>query len=658
MCPNCRYQNPGLATACPRCGYGSSTDNTVAISTADLPIVASDTERDIVQLSTAATRPHPTRATTGLKTSELVTAATLRRGPRSVAESETHVADAELYLRNAGEEPLPGYVLLHPLGRGGFGEVWKCEAPGGLLKAIKFVKGSHGSDHQLRQEYEAFEQVKAIRHPFLLCLERVEIVGDELVMVMGLADRHIGERYLECKTEGFVGIPRDELISYLREAAEALDVIGSQYGLQHLDVKPANLFLTAGHLQVGDYGLVSKLDAGAGGGQNRGLTPKYAAPEVLRGLVHTQSDQYSLALVYHEMLTGAFPFAGRSAQQMMMQHITAEPDLAALTAADRGPVAKALSKSPDQRFASCLDFIDSFGPTDSRIARRSSAVSTTARKMTSGVQPPVQRPAPEADSRPRLGEIRSVTSCESLVGRAAPAVKTTCSEFIEAILTAAGSHQSIDSAESKRFAEGEWSCRFLTTISPRLAKVKLEIVWEEGGLTMDIRDDKRIVFRKVAPAFRFFGKKEFNGLEVVVELPENGGDVGEVSAVGRIVGTPKQDFIQNAGGVISALFKAIRGVLNNVQDRRKHERLVAEFPVTLTPLRTDGSLEPAVIGRCVDVSSGGLAIRTRSPLPSKYVYVAFEGIPANRGLAVLFQTIKSHPVEDGFIVTGRYRTDL
>src|SRR6516164_681867 len=100
-------------------------------------------------------------------------------------------------------EPIPGYRLIEPLGRGGFGEVWKCEAPGGLLKAIKFVSG--GEDQakdggaQLRQEYDAFQQVKSIRHPFLLSLERVELVGNELIMVMELADRQLGDRFTECR---------------------------------------------------------------------------------------------------------------------------------------------------------------------------------------------------------------------------------------------------------------------------------------------------------------------------------------------------------------------------------------------------------------------------------------------------------------------------
>ena len=111
-----------------------------------------------------------------------------------------------------------------------------------------------------------------------------------------------------------------------------LDFIGSQHGLQHLDVKPANLFLIANHVKVGDYGLVSKLAAGNDDGNFRGLTPRYVAPEVLRGEIATRSDQYSLALVYQELLTGTFAYSGTTAAQLMMQHMVAAPNLASLPA--------------------------------------------------------------------------------------------------------------------------------------------------------------------------------------------------------------------------------------------------------------------------------------------------------------------------------------
>src|SRR5947199_8160165 len=82
-------------------------------------------------------------------------------------------------VHQANTEPLPGYRLLEPLGKGGFGAVWKCEAPGGLIKAIKFVEGDRdgvaGQVAPADVEWQAVQHVKAIRHPFLISLDRVAL---------------------------------------------------------------------------------------------------------------------------------------------------------------------------------------------------------------------------------------------------------------------------------------------------------------------------------------------------------------------------------------------------------------------------------------------------------------------------------------------------
>ncbi len=256
-------------------------------------------------------------------------------------------------------EPLPGYRLLERLGRGGFGEVWKVEAPGGLPKAIKFVF-NHELPGETRglgaQELKALNRVKRVRHPYILSLERFDIVDDCLLIVMELADRNLAERYRECKESGLTGIPRAELLDYMEEAAEALDLMNQTYDLQHLDVKPQNLFLMHRHVKVGDFGLVKDLE-GLVAPVTGGVTPVYAAPETFEGWISRFCDQYSLAIVYQELLTGLRPFRGTNARQLLVQHLQSAPDLTPLPESDREAVSRALAKDPNQRHASCADLI-------------------------------------------------------------------------------------------------------------------------------------------------------------------------------------------------------------------------------------------------------------------------------------------------------------
>jgi len=295
----------------------------------------------------------------------------------------------------ANAEPIAGYRLIERLGGGGFGEVWKAEAPGGLHKAIKFVFGDlqaldSADGARAEQELKALSRVKTVHHPFILSLERYDIIDGQLIIVMELADRTLWDRFKECRQQGLVGIPREELLIYVEETAEALDLMNNQFQLQHLDIKPQNLFLVFNHVKVADFGLVKDLGNMAAATITGGVTPVYAAPETFDGWLSRFSDQYSLAIVYQELLTGQRPFQGTTMRQLVMQHLQGEPNLSHLTAEDRPIIARALSKNPDERFPTCVEMAQAL-----RDSGKFGAVSP----------PPQQTPSAQVDTPTNLEKL-------------------------------------------------------------------------------------------------------------------------------------------------------------------------------------------------------------------------------------------------------------
>jgi hypothetical protein len=260
-----------------------------------------------------------------------------------------------------GIEPLPGYRLIERLGAGGFGEVWKAEAPGGLQVALKFVllRGDAGA-----AELRALEIFRGIRHPNLLALFGAWQVQGSLVIGMELADRTLWNRFEEARASGLAGIPHDELFEAVAEAAKGIDYLNAyrhtiggreRVGVQHRDVKPQNILLVGGGVKVADFGLARLLD-GSATGHTGSLSLAYAAPEFFRRQTSSRSDQYSLAATYCHLRGGKTPFRG-SAAAVMAGHLHQPPDLSALAAEERPAVARALAKDPKERWPDCRSFV-------------------------------------------------------------------------------------------------------------------------------------------------------------------------------------------------------------------------------------------------------------------------------------------------------------
>jgi hypothetical protein len=261
---------------------------------------------------------------------------------------------------------IQGFRLLKHLGSGYFGDVWKAEAPDGNLRAVKFVSyelppQDGGKTNLTENELKALTQLKTIRFARILAPERVLLLDNQLMIVMELAPRSLWDRYKECRSQGLAGIPPEELRNYLEETAQALDLMAEQYQLPHWDLKPRNILLQDNHVKIVDFGQAQDLQIMVGPAKGA-MNPVYGAPEILDGKPGPQSDQYTLAAIYHELLTGQQVFPVATLYQLITQHLHAQPDLSALPPADHSALRRALAKKPELRFPSCKEFVRALSP--------------------------------------------------------------------------------------------------------------------------------------------------------------------------------------------------------------------------------------------------------------------------------------------------------
>lgn len=277
---------------------------------------------------------------------------------------------------------IDGYKLVDRLGKGGFGEVWKAHGADGILVALKFVVIDEKAG---TVEQRALDLIKNTRHANLVFIFRAWKRDPYLVFAMELGERTLLARLEEVLAQGLPGIPRDELMEYMRDAARGIDFLNQQK-IQHRDIKPHNLLVLGGSVKVSDFGLAKLMEHTVS--QHSGsMTPAYAAPEFLKNETSPFSDQYSLAVSYCQLRGGRLPFGG-NAGQIVTGHLMMPPDLTMLPAGERPIVARALAKAPKERWPSCRAFADAL------------AAAAPAEKRKKASKGPPSRTAPNADTAP------------------------------------------------------------------------------------------------------------------------------------------------------------------------------------------------------------------------------------------------------------------
>lgn len=161
-----------------------------------------------------------------------------------------------------------------------------------------------------------------------------------------------------------VPMPLDEALAILRPLASALDYAHGEHVL-HRDVKPANVKVDGSRVQLLDFGLAAEVRSSMSRVSLRGHagssgTPAYMAPEQWEARRQSAAtDQYSLAVMAYEMLSGYRPFDTDNMELLKSAVLTRAPEeIEGVPAYVNAALQKALAKNPKERFASCTEFVD------------------------------------------------------------------------------------------------------------------------------------------------------------------------------------------------------------------------------------------------------------------------------------------------------------
>jgi serine/threonine protein kinase len=262
------------------------------------------------------------------------------------------------------------YEITGPLGKGGFGSVFRARHPLiGKEAAVKVLHRQYCSNPQVVSRFIAeARSVNQIRHRNIIDIFSFGALADgRQFFVMELLEGTTFDRFI--KEHG--GLEPEVALPILHQVARALDAAHAA-GITHRDLKPENVFLAfddEGHPfpKVLDFGIAKLKGEGIGHKTRTGApmgTPNYMSPEQCRGVnVDHRTDVYAFGVMTFEALTGRVPFVHEQVMDVLMAHIGSAPPepssvSPALDPSLDAPILAMLEKHPDDRPSSLTEAID------------------------------------------------------------------------------------------------------------------------------------------------------------------------------------------------------------------------------------------------------------------------------------------------------------
>ena len=254
------------------------------------------------------------------------------------------------YTFKHGDRPVDGYTIQRAVGKGGFGEVYYAVSDGGREVAIKYLRDNP------QIELRGVSHCINLKSPHLVSIFDVKkTVDDEYSIIMEYCSGPSLRDLLIAEPSGF---EPQKAAFFVREIAKGLSYLHDR-GIVHRDLKPGNIFYDDGYVKICDYGLSKFISVSRHSAQTASVgTVHYMAPEIGSGNYSRGVDIYALGVILYEMLLGKVPFEGSSMGEVLMKHLTTQPEVEHLPHPFGRVIRKALQKDPNDRYQTVDEMVE------------------------------------------------------------------------------------------------------------------------------------------------------------------------------------------------------------------------------------------------------------------------------------------------------------